>query len=145
MKKILTIATLVCAIFQMPISYADYFESQVLGTDVEVSLLENIHVDAVSFRNARENMRNNSVRAFVASVKKETIRRTREGEISFYRQYDIINGLGTLSYNMNKYFLYQKLYENTGANSYRETALEYLKETRPAYSILQEALKKSNQ
>lgn len=122
MKKIISLYILVLSLGYSAISYADFFESNVLTLDAEIAQIEAINIKTVSFSNNRENWRLESAKRFLDGVKAETLARIEDGSIPFYRQYDIIQSLSSLAYNMNQYFFYQKLSERTGKAIYKETA-----------------------
>ncbi len=122
MKKIISLCVLILSLGYSAISYADFFESNVLTSDAEIAQIEAINIRTVSFSNNRENWRLESAQRFLNGVKAEALTRIEDGDIPFYRQYDIIQSLSSLAYNMNQYFFYQKLSERTGKAIYKETS-----------------------
>ena len=126
-----------------PLVHADFFEDSVLGTTVEDSLIDQINLTYYTFRSSAENTRFANTVRFVTEIKNETKRRSQDGTISLYRHYDIIHNLDALVHTMNQYFTFQKRYEQTRRSVYRDTALEYLNESRSDYERLRGTLMRS--
>lgn len=128
-----------------PLVHADFFEDAVLGTEAEDVLLDQINLTYYTFRSPAENTRLANTARFVTSIKEETKRRSRDGIISLYRRYDIIHDLDALVHSMNQYFIFQKQYEQTYRTVYKNTALEYLAESRADYERLRGTLGRSGE
>lgn len=143
MKHFLSFLLLVSlAFFSTPAS-ADYFEEQILDSDPETSIIEDITLQSISLKEAKEMKRYTSTRSFINSIKTEAVKRFNDGTIPLYRRYDIITSLDSFVYTMNQYFLYQSRYEQTKNTLYKNTARSYLDDSRWAYSRLRASLKKS--
>lgn len=143
MKYLLFIILALSTLISITPTSADYFNEEIVGADPETGILQDIHLNAVHFRDSREVKRYNNTIYFVNNIKTEAVNRFDSGEIPLYRRYDIITNLDSFVYTMNQYFLYQKRYEQTKNAVYKENARYYLEDSKWAYNRLRASLKKS--
>ena len=106
-------------------------------------MIQEIGLNRMTFRDSRETRRYNNTVFFITSIKNEAVTRFEEGSIPLYRRYDIITQLESFTYTMNQYFFYQKRYEDTRKNVYKESARSYLEDSRGDYARLKASLKNS--
>lgn len=130
MKYLFSLIFLISIVSSTPLAYADFFEEQIVGTDPETAMIQEIGLNSVNLRDANEMRRYNNTLYFITNIKNETIYRLSNRTIPLYRRYDIITSLDSFVYTMNQYFLYQKRYEQTGGNAYKETARYYLEDAK---------------
>lgn len=130
MKYLLSLLLLIATLFSTTLSYADYFGEEIIGADPETAIIRDITLNVVSLKDGKEMKRYNSTAYFVASIKNEAVNRFESGEIPLYRRYDIITSLDSFVYTMNQYFLYQKRYEQSKKNVYKESARSYLEDAK---------------
>ncbi|OIP53629.1 hypothetical protein AUK10_02200 [Candidatus Gracilibacteria bacterium CG2_30_37_12] len=142
MKSFLSFFILTFLGFSYTSISADFFDQQIMMNDPEITLIQEITLNYVSFNNYQENIRYNNTSYFLTSIKNEAIARFQDGTIPYYRRYDIITHLESFIYDMNQSFLYQKRYEQTGKAIYKENAQGYLSDAKGAYSRLKDTLSK---
>lgn len=130
MKYFLSLLFLISLASFVPFTHADFFEEQIVGTDPETAIIQEIGLNNVNLRDANETRRYNNTLYFITNIKNETIYRLSNRTIPLYRRYDIITSLDSFAYTMNQYFLYQKRYEQTGGIAYKETARYYLEDAK---------------
>ena len=116
--------------FSSTLAHADFFEEEMIGANPETALIQEIGINALSLSDSREMRRYNSAVYFVTSIKREAVSRFNDGIIPLYRRYDIITHLDSFVYTMNQHFLYQKRYEQTKRNVYKESAQSYLDDSK---------------
>lgn len=143
MKRFLSLTVLVSLFISALPAHADYFSEEIVGADPEVGMIREIVLNPVSFNDGKEQNRYNKTAAFVSAIENEAVTRFESGEIPLYRQYDIITNLDSFVYTMNQYFAYQKRYEQTRKNVYKESARSYLEDSKGAYARLKFSLKNS--
>jgi hypothetical protein len=111
-------------------TYADYFTEQITDADPETLIIQDIALNIVALKDIKEMNRYKNTEYFITSIKSEAIKRFDDGSIPLYRRYDIITNLDSFVYIMNQYFLYQKRYEQTKKNVYKDSARMYLEESK---------------
>ena len=125
------------------VSASDYFKDDILGSEPETALLEEITLKPITLRGSAEVKRYKSTAILVSSIKTEAVKRFQDGTIPLYRRYDIVTSLDSFVYTMNQYFFYQQRYEQTKKASFRDSARSYLQDSRWAYDRLKASLKRS--
>lgn len=130
MKRFLSALFALSAVFFTSLVSADFFSEQIVGADPETAMIQDIVLNPVTLKDSKEMTRYKNAEYFITSIKNEAVRRFDDGSIPLYRRYDIITSLDSFVYTMNQYFLYQKRYEQTKKNVYKETARTYLGESK---------------
>lgn len=121
---------LIFLLLSTSITHADFFAEEIAGADPEVSMVQDIALSPLVLKDTKEMKRYNSTAFFINSIKTEAVKRFQDGTIPLYRRYDIVTSLNTFTYTMNQYFLYQKIYEQTKKNAYKESARSYLEDSK---------------
>ncbi|MDD5376782.1 MAG: hypothetical protein PHH16_01565 [Candidatus Gracilibacteria bacterium] len=143
MKRSYSLILIILMGFSTTLVSADFFNEQILGSDPETAMVEDIALNNITLKDSKEITRYNNTTYFIAGIKAEAVKRFNDGTISYYRQHDIITSLDSFVYTMNQYFSYEKRYEQTGNDAYKERARSYLEDSRGDYARLRAALKKS--
>ncbi len=128
-KYVLSCMVIILCLFTH-IVHADYFEEEIVGADPETGMLQDIELHAIRFSSSKEVTRYNNTLSFINSIKTEAVKRFEDGSIPLYRRYDIITSLESFTYTMNQYFFYQSRYESTKKNVYKESARNYLEDSK---------------
>lgn len=130
MKRLFSLLFFISILFSTTLTYADFFEEQIVGADPETAMIQDITLNNISLSESKEINRYKNTSYFITSIKNEAINRFNGGTIPLYRRYDIITSLDSFVYTMNQYFLYQKRYELTGKILYKEGARSYLEDSK---------------
>ncbi|MDD2916944.1 MAG: hypothetical protein PHH70_03835 [Candidatus Gracilibacteria bacterium] len=125
------------------VSAGDYFEENILESEPEMTMLQDIALNPVTFSDYTETKRYRNTSAFLFAIKTEAGKQFHNGSIPLYRRYDIITNLDSFVYTMNQYFFYQKKYEQTKKSVFKDSARSYLQDSRGTYDRLKASLKNS--
>ena len=121
---------------------ADFFEKNVLGSDVEWNEVNQVSLDYYRFASPATQDKYNAAQAFVAKFKEQFwLRYHRDNQYSYYKFYDAANEIQFLVNYLNQYFSSMKLYERTGDSYYYDEALTELSVVNQSYARLKNVFK----
>jgi len=117
---------------------ASFFESYVVGSDIEWNQMNKIQLASYRFSSPATGEKYDHAKAFIGEFKKQFWTRYKDGQSNYYQFFDAVNEMQFLVEHLNSYFGYMKRYERTGFSDYQDIALGYLGEVDQSYDRLRD-------
>ncbi len=113
-----------------------FFLKEVVKDSAIEDRFSQIKISGGKFKNEETNARLSESRIFVGQVKREALKRYKDGKLSRYEIDDIARELEYLTYSMNQYFENMKSYERNRKSLYLDLANTNLVNAASSYDRL---------